>query len=121
MGLSQNTDTSLQRLKKRNDFLRVQAAGQKWIAPTMVVQTALNEGSTGAYGLTVTKKTASSAVLRNRIRRRLRSSAVEVMKRYDIQGRDFVVIGRLGAETAPYEALLKDLSWCLRRLGVQEK
>src|SRR5690606_10004801 len=38
----EKTDT-LDRLKKRSDFLRVQKAGKKWVSKTVIVQTAPSE------------------------------------------------------------------------------
>jgi ribonuclease P protein component len=68
------------------------------------------------FGLTVTKKTARSAVLRNRMRRRLRAAALAVLPEAGVMGRDVVLIGRLPAAEIPYDQLLKDLRWCLKRL-----
>jgi ribonuclease P protein component len=116
-------DINIGRLKRRSDFLAVQAAvqkgtGRKWVASSMVVQIGPSPGPDPRFGLTVTKKTAASAVIRNRIRRRLREAAFKTLPDYPAEGWDLVLIGRLSAADIPYEQLLKDLSWCLKRLDL---
>ena len=111
----------LGRLKRRSDFLSVQAAQRKWVSPTMIVQIADIPDSAGRFGLTVTKKTSASSVVRNRIRRRLRAIAADVLPLYDLAGKDLVLIGRTETEKTPYESMQKDLAWCLKRLDVVKK
>jgi ribonuclease P protein component len=105
-------------LRRRSDFIRLQQTGQKWVTPAFVVQCFVSkEEKQPLFGLTVTKK-VGSAVVRNRIRRRLRA----VIEAYcqengqSIKGWEFVLIGRHEALTRPYDTLLKDLGWALRRL-----
>ncbi len=69
----------IDRLKRRSDFLRVQGSGKKWVSTTLVLQIAENGLEKPRYGLTVSKKTDKSAVIRNRIRRRLRSAVLETL------------------------------------------
>ncbi len=89
----------------------------------MVVQIAPihpEDGKTASrirYGLTVSKKVSKAATDRNRIKRRLRSAAREVLPQYAPPGHDIVLIGRAGTLTASYTAILKDLRWALKRLG----
>lgn len=109
---------SLGRLKRRSDFLKAQSSGQKWVSPTIVVQIGKTAAAPGRFGLTVTKKTSKSAVIRNRIRRRLRALACDVLPGYALDGVDIVLVGRLNALEAPYETLRKDLTWCLKRLEI---
>ena len=54
-------------------------------------------------GFTVTKK-VGNAVVRNRVKRRLRAVAAEVFPRLGRAGTDYVVIGRLATLTRPFEA-----------------
>jgi ribonuclease P protein component len=71
-----NNRNSIERLKKRVDFLRV-AKGKRWVTPNFTLQAKqrLDVCLNGAarVGFTVTKKTGNS-VQRNRIRRRLKSA-----------------------------------------------
>ncbi|MEM8833543.1 MAG: ribonuclease P protein component [Pseudomonadota bacterium] len=116
LALKKDTKT-IGRLKKRSDFLRIQQSGQKWIAKSIVVEIAESAFEKPHYGITVSKKTSKSAVIRNRIKRRLRPVVQEVLPDYIDKNFDLVVIGRSLAETRDYEDLKKDLTWCLKKLG----
>ena len=96
---------SLGRLKKRSDFLRVQGTGAKWVSKSLILQAGDNNDATIRFGLTVSKKTSASAVVRNRIKRRLRAAARDVLP------------GRTDTENRSYEDIKKDLAWCVRKLG----
>ncbi|HEY8963223.1 MAG TPA: ribonuclease P protein component [Alphaproteobacteria bacterium] len=103
------------RLKRRSDFLRVAGTGKKWISPSVIVQVDTESGEGIRFGLTATKK-LGNAVIRNRIRRRLRAAA-----NIALAGRpntDVVLIGRSATVDAPFEQILKDLNWCLKKLGI---
>ena len=66
-------------------------------------------------GYTVTKKTGN-AVERNRIRRRLRQAARDVVPRLGHEGYDYVLIARRAALAAPYALLVQELKRALGRL-----
>ncbi|WP_420346258.1 ribonuclease P protein component [Pelagibius sp.] len=124
------------RLKTRPQFLRVAAAKRKWATPGLVLQAAgrpadSTQGSktreTGSpaaghddpadvrVGFTVTRR-IGNAVVRNRAKRRLRAAAAEVFPRLGRKGTDYVVIGRSGTLTRPYDKLLGDLEQAIGRL-----
>ena len=105
----------IDRLKGRSDFLRAQGSGKKWVSTTLVLQVVENGLEKPRYGLTVSKKTDKSAVIRNRIRRRLRSAALEVLGNAK-PGMDYVLVGRAPGATKEYAEIVKDLTWCLKRL-----
>jgi ribonuclease P protein component len=67
-------------------------------------------------GFTVTKK-VGNAVVRNRVKRRLRAAAAEVFPRLGRADTDYVVIGRLATLTRPFPALLQDLEQAVEKLG----
>lgn len=108
---------SLGRLQKRSDFLRIQGTGIKWVSKSLILQAADNPDATIRFGLTVSKKTSTSAVVRNRIKRRLRAAACEVLPVTARAGADFVLIGRAETETRSYDDIKKDLAWCIRKMG----
>jgi ribonuclease P protein component len=66
-------------------------------------------------GFTVTRK-VGNAVIRNRAKRRLRAAAAEVFPRLGRSGTDYVVIGRSGTLTRPYDALRGDLEQAILKL-----
>ncbi|MGB4107573.1 MAG: ribonuclease P protein component [Alphaproteobacteria bacterium] len=110
----------LETLKNRADFVTLNRKGRKWTAPGMVVQAIPNGQAALRVGYTVTKKTESSAVKRNRIKRRLRAAATAVLAESAMPGHDYVLIGRSLSATRPYESLCKDLRWCLEKLGCRK-
>jgi ribonuclease P protein component len=105
----------MDRLKRRADFLAT-AGGARAHATPFLVQ-ARDRGDSGRprVGLTVTKK-SGNAVERNRIRRRLRSAADDVVTRAGRQGFDYVVVARRAALAAPFDAMLRDLERAIARL-----
>jgi len=105
------------RLKRRPDFLSAAASGKKWVSPTVIVQVRDNEGPENRIGFTTTRK-LGGAVVRNRIRRRLKEAARLVMPPGGHH--DIVLIGRPETETCDFAQLTKDLSWCLKRLDMLE-
>src|SRR5688572_26374186 len=115
MKASRKDIKTLGRLQKRPDFLRVQKDGRKWISKGVVLQVCPNEKQGRRLGLTVTKKTEPLAVGRNRIRRRLRAVAFEVLPMCAADHYDYVLIGRADSATKPYEDLVNDLKWCLKK------
>lgn len=107
----------LETLKNRADFVTLNRKGRKWTAPGVVLQALPNEQGTIRIGYTVTKKTESSAVKRNRIKRRLRAAASAVLPEVAATGHDYVLIGRPMSATRAYDSLCGDLRWCLEKLG----
>jgi ribonuclease P protein component len=108
----------MQRLTRRADFLAARA-GARVAANAFLVQ-ARNRHDAAAprIGLTVTKK-AGSAVERNRIRRRLREAARNVMTAAGKPGFDYVLVARREALAAPFSALVSDLDRALRKIHAQ--
>ncbi len=107
---------SFKTLKKRADFLKMRA-GRKWVSHGLILQICNNDLGITRIGYTVTKKTDKSAVGRNRIKRRLRAVAADILPLYARTGVDYVLIGREQTATRPYHLLQKDLKWCLKKTG----
>lgn len=108
----------LDRLQKRSDFLHIQQKGVKWVAKGLILQAADNAGGPARYGLTVTRRLSKSAVTRNRIKRRLRAVARDVLAAQAREGIDYVLIGRPETEHRLYSQLREDLVWCLKKTGL---
>ena len=100
------------RLTKRPEFLAA-ASGRRFHTERMTLQARRRGQDEPAEGLrvgfTLTKK-VGHATERNRIRRRLRSAAIEACPAFAAEPVDVVVIGRLPAFSAPYPTLVEDLS-----------
>lgn len=115
---------NLGRLKGRSDFLRVRDSGQKWISGSVIVQKADGTGETDRFGVTVTKKLEKSAVRRNRMKRRLRAAAYDMIASKGMGAghvTDYVLIARKNTATNDYATLKKDLGWCLKRLSAKNE
>jgi ribonuclease P protein component len=105
----------MERLKRRQDF--VAAAKALYAAmPGMVVQARdRKDQSPPRVGFTCTKK-LGNAVVRNRIKRRLREVARLKLADLAHPGHDYVLIGRGPSLARPFADLEKDLNSALKRL-----
>lgn len=101
------------RLRKRAEFLAVRR-GEKRRGRLFLLEV-LERGDSAAarVGFTVTKK-VGNAVVRNRVRRRLKE-AVRGLAAGDMQpGNDYVIVGRQEILTAPFSDIGAELSRRLR-------
>jgi ribonuclease P protein component len=117
---------SVERLKKRAEFLRVAGTRRKWVTQGLILQGAprpgikpdteyAGEDRLARVGFTVTKK-VGKAVVRNRVRRRLRAVADQLMADMALPGWDYVVIGRQQTIDRDFEKLVDDMRFALRRI-----
>jgi len=110
----------MERLKARRDFLSA-ARGAKWAAPGLVLQarqrvkSASRDEAPARIGFTVTKKVGKAHV-RNRVKRRLRAAAGQILPLGALPGYDYVLIGRAGPITRPYCDLVADLQKALSKV-----
>ena len=109
---------NLDRLLKRSDFLNANAHAQKWVSKSMIVLATPNTFDKKRYGITVTKKLEKTAVGRNRMKRRLRAAACDVLPHFGKSGVDYVLIGRTATATRDYQDIVNDFKWCIEKLGL---
>jgi ribonuclease P protein component len=119
MHASKDQIAGLTQIKKRSDFLKIQSAGKKWVSHGLIIQTAPNADGITRIGYTVSKRVDKSAVNRNRIKRRLRAAAADVLPSGAKEGYDYILVGRPQTATRPYETLCNDLRWCLKKLELE--
>lgn len=104
-------------IKKRRDFLAMRGAAKAHSASfLMLARENPENGPQARLGLTVTKK-LGGAVVRNRIRRRLRAAAREVFPQNAAAGTDYVLVARMAAYDRNFNALLDDMKRALLRLS----
>jgi ribonuclease P protein component len=98
------------------------ARGRKVTRPGFVLQALPSaESARGPrFGFTVTKKTGN-AVVRNRIRRRLREAVRLSAADIAAPGVDYVLIGRRAALTLPFDRLVDDLRSGLGAIGRRDR
>lgn len=73
-----------------------------------------NETGAMRVGYTVSKH-CGNAVIRNKIKRRLRHLVRELWPEHGKAGYDYVLIARAGADTAPFAELRAALSTAMKR------
>jgi ribonuclease P protein component len=103
-------------MDKRRDFLAANA-GRRAATPgfVLLVHVRSDDQPARRLGITVTKK-VGNAVVRNRIKRRFRALARDVLPDCGHDGADHVMIGRLNALDRDFAQLRKDLEKALERV-----
>ncbi len=133
----------LDTLKTRSEFLRIRG-GARWAGPSFVLETRSRDAAPAVpgvateaapepapadgqardparnpggprFGFTVTRK-LGSAVVRNRIRRRLKAAVAEVAATGARPGHDYVLIARDAALDRPFADLKKELEAAFHRV-----
>jgi ribonuclease P protein component len=115
--------SSVGRLKRRADFLRVAAARRKWAAPGLILQAAPQPDTSEAsirVGFTASRK-VGNAVKRNRARRRLKALVAEMIATGANPGLDLVLIARPATVDRPFDELRRDLQQSLQRTKAARK
>ena len=106
------------RLKRRADFRRVAASGDKAAVGGVVLQALARSDTLPArLGFTVTRK-VGNAVVRNRTRRRLKEAVRLVLNERPVAGVDLVLIGRDSTSKRDFMALQSDIRRALDKIGV---
>lgn len=111
----------LETMRKRAEFLAVRG-GSRWSAPAFVLETKKRKTAPdgvsvpGArFGFTITKK-IGNAVVRNKIRRRLKAALEPLVDSLAQPANDYVVVARRAAFDIPFATLQKDLERALQRV-----
>jgi len=103
-------------LKKNYEFRRLYQRGKSMAAPNLVVYFRRNGGRENRLGITVSNK-IGNAVVRNRVRRRMR----EIYRQNEARlarGIDLVVVARAKSAAADYSGLEKDFCRACASLGL---
>ncbi len=103
-------------LKKNSDFRRAYRRGKTCAAPSLAIYCRKNGTDQNRLGITTSVK-VGKAVVRNRIRRRIR--AIYRLRETELRaGYDVVVVARVRAASASYAQLEKDLLRLAKRVGL---
>ena len=102
------------RLRKSKDFAAVRREGKSWADRRLVLVARRTGGEHCRFGFSVSKR-VGNAVVRNRVKRKLKEAArIEVLPRIE-PGWDFVVIARKDAADADYHRLSRSLQRLFER------
>lgn len=103
-----------QRLRRQADFRAVRASGRRAADALLIVNAAPSGRPAARFGLSVSKR-VGAAVVRNRLKRRLR----EVLGTLNVErGWDIVVVARAAAADAGFRELHSSIRNLAARLGV---
>jgi ribonuclease P protein component len=102
------------RLVRKGDFDRVYQAGKRFSSSHFTVFVRRNELALNRFGFSI-KKALGGAVVRNRIRRRLREM-VRCHKQEISAGWDIVIHPKSSVAKSPFETLAQDLVRLLKQL-----
>ena len=103
-------------LKKNHEFRRLYAKGRSAVTPTLVVYFRRSNSGANRVGFTVTVK-LGHAVVRNRVRRRLRE--IYCLHEGELRrGCDLVIVARSRSVKADYRELERDFLAACGRLSL---
>ncbi len=107
-------------LKKRKSFKQVGLEGEKWVAESFILQGVATFGhcdhtQPSRIGYTVSRK-VGSAVVRNKVRRRLREAVSVVLQAGEKRSCDYVLIARPVSAKKTYWELVEELRWATKHL-----
>lgn len=102
------------RLKQNRDFRRVFQRGRSVATGKLVLYWYVNRTPSFRVGFSISKK-VGNAVVRNRLKRRLRACFLRLIPDLAEERSDFVVVCRKGAADASFEELWNDVIKLLKR------
>lgn len=107
---------NLSRLTRQAAFDSLRATKIRWVSKGFALQAIPKTGEKTGYCIISSKKTAKLATDRNRMRRRLRAVALEILPLHAQPNMDYMIIARHEAATRPMDDLRRDMQWCLKKL-----
>ena len=106
-------------VKENGDFRRIYRRGRSAVSGGVVVYCLKNRKGMSRLGVTVSKK-LGHAVVRNRVRRRIRE--LYRLNRDKMRpGWDVIVVGRGRSAAGPYQKMNEAYLDCLRRLSLLQE
>jgi len=107
-------------LKKNKEFHLTYSRGKSYPSRNVVLICLKRKYGQVRFGFSVSKK-IGGAVVRNRVRRRLKEAAGIFMKQ-EISGSYYLIfIARKGIENAKFSELVSEMNTVLKRAGIQRQ
>lgn len=106
-------------VKENYEFRRIYRKGRSAVSPCMVVYCQKNRQGRSRLGVTVSTK-LGHAVVRNRVRRRLRE-IYRLNREHMVPGYDVIVVARNRAAAAPYRRLEREYLSLLNKLELSRE
>lgn len=103
------------RLTENSDFKRVRREGRSWAHPLLVLYACPGEPDTLRVGIAVGRR-VGSAVVRNRIKRRIREAIRRQLPAIE-SGWDLLFVARPSSATAGYQQLSRAVERLLQPVG----
>ena len=103
-------------VKENYEFRRIYRKGRSAVSPCLVVYCQKNRRGQSRLGVTVSTK-LGHAVVRNRVRRRLRE-IYRLNREKMPAGYDIIIVARVRAAGTPYHKLERQYLRCLGELGL---
>ncbi|TSC95016.1 MAG: ribonuclease P protein component [Parcubacteria group bacterium Licking1014_1] len=108
------------RLRKKRDFEAVFKKGRSFKESFLILRTAKNNLEPSRFGFIVSQKVSKKAVVRNKIKRRLREAVMSNIKNIK-KGIDIVLIALPGIESKTYSETKEILSGLFKKAGITEQ
>ena len=106
-------------VKENYEFRRIYRKGRSAVSPCMVVYCQRNRAGASRLGVTVSTK-LGKAVVRNKVRRRLRE-IYRLNREHMVPGYDVIVVARTRAAAAPYRRLEREYLSLLNKLELSRE
>lgn len=103
------------RLHRRSEYLRAQRNGLRYQTPHFALYAATISSLTVRVGITVSRR-IGEAVVRNRVKRRVRECFRLELRPLLAPGTDLIVIARMGAGGLQFTAIREELTGAVRTL-----
>lgn len=113
-----------QRLARRRDFAAVYARKKSWAGPLVVLYVRARSAGAGSkpetrrFGFSVSKKVSKSAVVRNKVKRRLRAVCRARGAGWRPTGFDAILVARAASATATYAEIDAAVLQLMGRAGL---
>ncbi|MBQ2839772.1 MAG: ribonuclease P protein component [Oscillospiraceae bacterium] len=103
-------------VKKNKDFRLIYKRGKSSVSPVLALYARKNKKPSNRIGITVSTK-VGKAVVRNRVRRRIRE-AYRINEKSFLPGYDIIIVSRVRAAKASFREIEKNLLELSARLGL---